>query len=143
MLPPRRSETQPRDGRVLATLLRWAPAAIWMALIFLLSAQPSLPRAPDDMLDIVAKKLAHFGEYLILALLICRAMAPIGVPFARASAGAAAFALLYALSDEIHQAFVPGRNPSAADLAVDAIGAAVGIALFRRWRAVRVRSSDE
>jgi len=139
----RRSETQPRDGHMRAALLRWAPAAIWMALIFLLSAQPALPRAPDDMLDILAKKVAHFGEYLILALLICRAMAPIGAPLARASAGAAAVALLYALSDEIHQAFVPGRNPSAADLAVDAIGAAVGIALFRRWRAVRVRSSDE
>lgn len=129
MWPRRRSETQPRDGRVRAALLRWAPAAIWMALIFLLSAQPSLPRAPDDMLDIVAKKLAHFGEYLVLAVLICRATA-VGV-----SPGVVAVAFLYALSDEIHQAFVPGRNPSAADLAIDAIGAGAGFALFRRWRA--------
>ena len=135
----RRSEAQPHDGGVGAALLRWAPAATWMAIIFLLSAQSSLPRAPDDLLDIVVKKLAHFGEYLVLAILLCLATAQRGVPAVGVSPGAVALAFLYALSDEIHQAFVPGRTPSAADLGVDAIGAGAGIALFRRWHAATVR----
>jgi VanZ family protein len=44
--------------------------------------------------------------------------------------------LLYGVSDEWHQSFVPGRNPSAGDLAADGVGTLVGysasIALLRR-----------
>ena len=44
--------------------------------------------------------------------------------------------LLYGMSDEWHQSFVPGRNPSAGDLAADGVGTLLGysasFALLRR-----------
>ena len=42
-----------------------------------------------------------------------------------------AFALtvLYGVSDEVHQSFVPGRGPSLIDIAFDAVGAMLGVGL--------------
>ena len=34
--------------------------------------------------------------------------------------------ILYAVSDEWHQSFVPGRDPSASDVAADAVGLLAG-----------------
>lgn len=49
---------------------------------------------------------------------------------------ALALAVLYAVSDEIHQAFVPGRAGSPLDVAIDAVGVACGIAI---WQLIRSR----
>jgi VanZ family protein len=38
-------------------------------------------------------------------------------------------AVLYGLSDEWHQSFVPGRTPDVVDILTDAIGAAIGLLL--------------
>lgn len=42
--------------------------------------------------------------------------------------------ILYGLSDEIHQMYVPGRSPDVADLVADALGVMTGYGLFLRWR---------
>jgi VanZ family protein len=49
-----------------------------------------------------------------------------------------ALAVLYAASDEFHQTFVEGRVGAIHDVAIDAIGAAIGIALYRSARARRL-----
>ncbi len=70
-------------------------------------------------------KLFHFGEYAVFGLLLRRAFLQQG---GRAGAHAAAWALsaavVYGALDEIHQAFVPGREAELGDLAADACGAA-------------------
>jgi VanZ family protein len=55
--------------------------------------------------------------------------------------------ILFAASDELHQAFVPRRTPSVGDFVADALGLVVGYLLFRavllRWarnREASVRS---
>ena len=47
-----------------------------------------------------------------------------------------AFALgaLYAVSDEVHQALVPGRMGSPLDVAIDAVGVMCGVVLWRKTR---------
>ena len=109
-----------------------------MALIFVLSAQPSLPRAPDDLLDTLGKKAAHFAEYLVLGALLSHALASRGAGW-RHRLLAFVIAVAYAVSDEAHQAFVPGRMPSAWDVGIDAIGAASGVALVARWRSYTLK----
>ena len=56
-----------------------------------------------------------------------------------------AVVLLYALSDEYHQSFVPGRHPDVFDIATDLVGAAVALAALHlvrlRRRSIRSRSS--
>src|SRR5688500_17245503 len=87
------------------TMLRlWLPVLLWMAAIFVLSAQPALPRAPDDLIDTLLKKGAHLGEYLVLAFLLGRALAADGLR--QMQFVAFGIAVAYAISDEVHQGLV-------------------------------------
>ena len=108
---------------------RWAPLLAFQALIFVLSSRPSVP-LPVSVWD----KALHFGAYAFLALLWLRVL-PGGLtaPTWSAAAGAVALTVLYGLSDEIHQAFVPGRQASALDLLADGLGAASAVILLV-WR---------
>jgi len=112
---------------------RWLPVLLGMGLIFFLSSQPVLPKAPDPLMDFLTKKGAHFSEYFVLAMLLARAVR--GASFGWREMGLAfCLALGYAISDEFHQRFVPGRTPSPWDVAIDATGAAVGLSVLTRFR---------
>jgi VanZ family protein len=101
-----------------------------MGLIFLLSAQPDLPRTATGWLDQFLSAGAHMLLYSVLALLFARALGR----RQRALAMAFTLTLIYALSDEFHQGYVPGRHPDALDLLWDALGAALGLCIFARLR---------
>ncbi len=117
-------------------MLRWLPALGWAALIYVASSQSALPRAPDPLLDVLVKKAAHLTEYAILAVLLLHALSG-GPPRAARARLALAWllAVLYAVSDEVHQAQVPGRTAAPLDVAIDAVGAALGLALRQALRA--------
>ena len=117
-------------------LLAWVPAIAWAGLIFAFSAQPNLRFVPDAGLDFLVRKAGHMGVFGILALLLWRAVAGT-TAWRRPWAWALALAFLYAATDELHQAFVAGRHPSAVDVGIDTAGAliaVVAVALIRaRW----------
>ena len=52
-----------------------------------------------------------------------------------------AVAALYAVTDEFHQSFVPGRYPDVRDVLVDTAGALVAVLLLR-WRLARRNPPD-
>lgn len=103
----------------------WLPVVAWAALIFSLSSIPDLGTGLGTW-DLVLRKLAHATEYAILGALLLRAL---GRP-----APAALAAVAYAASDELHQHFVSGRHTAPLDVAIDAVGVLVGIAIYRRTR---------
>jgi VanZ family protein len=108
-----------------------------MGLIFVLSAQSTLPKAQDDVLDAIVKKSAHLLVYAILAALWLRALGRGEVMPRKGWIVALAATCLYALSDEFHQYFVPGRTASLVDLAVDWLGAAAAAALVASRKVTR------
>ena len=105
----------------------WLPVVAWAALIFAFSSVPDLGTGLGGW-DLVLRKVAHAAEYAILGALLLRATGRAGPAFA--------LGVLYAVSDEIHQSFVPGRAGVALDVAIDALGVAVGILV---WQALRSR----
>jgi VanZ family protein len=112
------SDTMPSVRRLAST---WLPPLVWMAIIFAFSAQHGSDHYSTAM--VVLRKLAHVTEYLILTLLLFRALMRSGA--ASPLPIAALAALAYASSDEWHQSFVPGRTSTPRDVAIDGIGIAL------------------
>jgi VanZ family protein len=105
---------------------RWVLVLAWMGLIFYLSSQSDLP-TPNGLSAEVEAILGHLTVYAVLAALVANALADSGISTVRRLIYALVFAVLYGVSDELHQSFVPGRDPDVFDLMVDGIGACVGL----------------
>ena len=136
---------------------RWLPVLAWAGIIWTLSSgwfsgertgavllpllSALFPRATPGQLDAVhtgLRQLAHFTEYLILSVLLYRALRAERRWSLRAAALALALAGLYSVSDELHQWFVPGRLAGARDCLIDVSGAAAAQGLLAA-RAQRLR----
>jgi VanZ family protein len=100
-----------------------------MAAIFALSSIGGLRVSEDASVDRPLRVLAHASSYALLAALMLYAMCGLRRPRRLDSVAAFFLAVLYGLSDEIHQATVPSRRGRVEDLVVDAIGAGIGVAL--------------
>ena len=111
-------------------LLRWLPAILIMAVIFGLSSTPAAKLPNFGLLDFVVKKGGHMSGYGLLAVAYWYALR-----FEkRAGWLALLFVLVYAITDEFHQSFVPGRHPSWVDvLGFDGGGALIGLLLVNGW----------
>jgi VanZ family protein len=111
-----------------------------MGLIFHLSAQPRLPRVMPPGLPQIQDVLGHFSVYAALAVLLWWALRGAGVR--RQLLWAFVLAVLYGLTDEYHQRFVPNRHPDLFDLATDAAGALVALLIVKWVAARRPRAAD-
>jgi VanZ family protein len=103
-----------------------ASIIFYCGVIFFLSSipRPVPPVYPFPGFD----KVAHVVLYGGLGILVCRFLANDLRRAAPASMiVAAAFTTLYGLSDEIHQAFVPGRIAAASDFAANTAGAVLAV----------------
>lgn len=137
----------------LRKILAWTAVILWMAVIFHLSHQPAtvsntlstgitevivktvekvIPRASIDVQSFnnVVRKNAHFIAYLVLGVLVLNALRRTGVKGSRSLVLALGICVLYAVSDEVHQLFVPGRGGQVHDVLIDSAGASVGIGLY-------------
>jgi VanZ family protein len=120
---------------------KWLPALIWMGCLFILSTEifsaantsrfiepllrlifPAASGAAISTMHGMVRKAAHFTNYGILFWLLIRG------PMAGRPYAALGFCVFYALLDEGHQIFVPGRTASLYDVAIDSSGA-----LFSRF----------
>ncbi len=106
----------------------WLPVVLWAVVIFALSSIPNLGTGLGTW-DTILRKLAHTAEYALLGALLVRAVRRVDVAFA--------LGVAYAASDEFHQTFVRGRHGSPVDVAIDAVGVAIGLLLWQRATAHR------
>jgi len=141
------------------TIRRWGPVAAWLLVIstfssgwfggeqtgyFLLPVLRWLfPSASYTQLVLahhLVRKLGHFTEYLVLGVLLYRALD--GVAFSpRIALRVLALAALFAAGDELHQWFVAGRTAAVFDCVIDVSGAAAGLGLLAvRARGVTARA---
>jgi VanZ family protein len=113
----------------------WLPPLLWMGLIFFASSQPGTSYPDLGILDFVAKKLAHVLLYAALYILLFRAFTTLpwaGRTTCRVYLPPMLVVILYAISDEVHQTFVPSREGAFRDVCIDAFGMLLAY-LFVRW----------
>ncbi len=129
----------PKQNALLKFIPRWGPALAMMLIIYFASAQPKGSTLMPDFggwLDLIIKKSAHFMFYALLGVSFLRGLRGNGP----ATRGALVLALLltvvYAVGDEYHQTFVPGREGKWQDVMIDTAGASIGL-LLRRWSTMR------
>lgn len=119
----------------------------WMIIIFLMSSFTATESTSQsnviveficnlfdinnmNIISLIIRKLAHFTEYLILGLLVANMLkyydkkVYIGI----------IICILYAISDEVHQLFVPGRSCQILDMFIDTIGSSTGIIIYNILR---------
>src|SRR3989344_5194252 len=105
-------------------LIYWLPVILWAGVIFYLSGVPNLNSGLPVFWDVFYRKLAHATEFGILNLLLWRALYYVEkINFKKALLGSLVFTVLYAMSDETHQYFVPNRQARWQDVAQDSLGA--------------------
>ncbi len=114
--------------RELPLIVRWVPSILIMGAIFFFSSLPASRVPSFGEWDLLIKKAGHASGYALLGLAYFFALPP------RLSSGfrwvlAMVMAILFALSDEFHQSFVQDRNSSIIDVGIDAIGAAIALAI--------------
>jgi len=100
----------------------WLPVFTWCWVIFYLSSIPQLGTG-WGVWDLILRKAAHITEYFILTFLLYRAFKGSFI-FSSFYLSLWTFSLsfLYAVSDEMHQAFVPTRSSSPKDIFIDTLG---------------------
>ena len=108
-----------------ARLSQWGPVIVWAGVIFAISSIPNLGTGLGTW-DLVLRKLGHAAEFAVLGVLLHRALS---APWLALAIGS-----LYAATDELHQAFVRGRQASPLDWVIDTAGVALGIGAYALWR---------
>jgi VanZ family protein len=121
----------------------WIPVILWMWFIFWMSTEtfssqktvsiiepilhflaPQISPQKIDLIHAFIRKIGHIAEYFILSIFLFRAFRD-GSPVSwkwRWSIFAVIGVVLWAVSDEWHQSFVPTRTASVADVSIDIAG---------------------
>lgn len=119
---------------------------LWMFLIFLMSSFDATESANQsnfivniitnifkieniEVLSFIIRKLAHYTEYLILGFLTINMLNKNDI--SKKYLISILICLIYAISDEIHQLFTPGRACQIKDILIDSIGSITGIYLYK------------
>ena len=119
-------------------VLLWTPVACYMAIIYAASSTPSPPEIAPGVSDKLMHLLAYAGLGIVLLRALTRRWTDRVTP--RIGFTAVVIAALYGASDEIHQAFVPGRSMEALDLLADATGAAIASSVLWAWGIIGQRN---
>ena len=112
-------------------VIYYLPVIIWMLVIFWLSNRPKVVKLDNPSSDFIIGKTAHLTEYAVLSVLLFWAVCKNlivnkinwGIPFL--------YTVFYAISDEVHQLFIPTRTGMARDVIIDAIGGVIGLWMLK------------
>ncbi|WP_416147517.1 VanZ family protein [Salipaludibacillus sp. HK11] len=134
-------------------IISWASVVLWMSLIFYLSHQPATesselstgiseviikmvesiaPNVDFHLQDLnhIVRKNAHFIAYFVLGVLTLNALRRSGIRGGRSVVIALIVCVLFAISDEVHQLFIPGRSGEVRDVLIDSVGSSTGIGVY-------------
>lgn len=108
------------SNKVVAHLEEYIEATAWL--------MPTIREIYLKQPTIWTRKLAHFMIYMVLGLVSYLAL-PKKWPTKKKIGIVISLCFFYAITDEFHQSFVPGRGPQMRDVWIDTIGSSVGMSM--------------
>ncbi len=130
-------------------MLAWGPALLWAAAIFYVSAQNTWTVFEGPPWVNALRKSGHVFEYAVLGLLVGRGVQAMLTGWGRKPETRRVWlrtwqlgvliVTLYAMTDELHQLFVPKRVGYVWDVLVDALSATAALGMWYIWRVERGR----
>lgn len=129
----------------------WLITILWMAVIFYFSSQPAELSKEESgkvlikmnlltegdihvegdrrifLLQYYIRKTAHLAVFLILGILMALSFSYTNFNPNKSRIFAFLSGTIYAVSDEIHQMFIPGRGPQFSDVLLDSLGILLGV----------------
>lgn len=119
----------------------WLPFYLYAALIFFLSSIPTLPSYPPFLFS---DKLLHLIEYTVFGYLAARAFKNSKSSALKVNFRLLAFlcGVIYGLSDEFHQLFVPNRQADIGDVGVDVLGTLLGVILMNKVNNIFIKKRN-
>jgi len=139
-------------------MFAWILVVAWMGVIFYFSSQiasssdglskgivmklirwitqdtGNLSESEIDVYNNFLRKFAHFSVYFVMGMFCCNAMYHLNIRKVYWIVFSLPLCILFAFSDEFHQAFVPGRGPRIFDVMIDTLGAFTGALLYTLFR---------
>lgn len=106
-------------------IIYWLPPLLWMVFIFILSSRQRVNLTNKLVYNFLIFKTLHMIEYAILNFLLFRALYNISdkkLKLRKKLLYSVVLSVIYAVSDEIHQTFVPTREGKIRDLFIDTVG---------------------
>lgn len=121
--------------RFLNFIYYWLPPALWMGMIFYMSSQKSITVTSNVVVDFVTFKTLHIIEYAFLFLLLYRAFHSI-LYLQKLFVGIStlSIAMLYSITDELHQLSIPTRSGRLRDILFDLAGMLIMYGVIRKVR---------
>lgn len=132
-----------KRGKLRTFLMFHVPAVAYAALIYYVSSLPDIN--PPSFGTSWDDKIYHFSEYAVFSFFIYIALKYYRHGFIGRyiHIWSAVIACLFAVSDEIHQYYVPGRDATYGDLLADCLGCiSIQILLFFILRNIRQKRID-
>ena len=108
-------------------LIKFLPSIVWMGVIFYFSSRSTTGIGANETNRFLILKSFHLIEYAILAILFLLAITKNKL--------VVFISYMYAISDEIHQSFIPGRTSRFRDTLIDLIGILIGVFIFNKIKA--------
>lgn len=103
---------------------------------FVVEIVPTIKNMPEaekekvvDRIESIVRKIAHYSIYTLVGILLMSLMSTYKLKEFDRIAVSLIIGVIYASTDEIHQAFVPGRGPMITDVILDSIGVLTGICI--------------
>ena len=78
----------------------------------------------------IIRKIAHFSIYTLVGLLLMGLLSTYNIKENWRIILSVLSGMMYAISDEIHQSFTPGRSPKITDIYIDTLGVILGVLLI-------------
>jgi len=121
------------QDRIIKFIKYWLPAIMWAAVIFSFSSNPTGRASEIHWEDFLIKKSGHIFVYSVLTIFLYRAF--FNYRFGEKLSAKYTFVVnvLYAISDEFHQSFTPGREPTVRDILIDSFAIVTVLYLILKY----------